>query len=146
MRLNNNISESISEIITALKLQGFACNSLLKDGEKSLESELLRSVITFANDSGASGTHFFSVLTSHHFHDGSDMQISLNFLYNKEATTLNVHSVVVKWGDIQERFLPNEHKIIPAPSVLWSLLDHKVATENALPQSAHPTGTNALTV
>ena len=125
--------KSIMEVVAALKLQGFVPRKLLMaEEEKAMEKELSRLVTNIANDSGATGTHFFSIPSTHRFHDGFQMELSLNFLYNKEAATLDVHSVQAALDEVQERFLPDEQKILPEPSILRSLLEHKAATQKAL--------------
>jgi hypothetical protein len=134
MQLNNNIGNqrygrSIKKVVAALKFQGFAPSSLQRaEEEKALEIELFRQVKNIATDSAATGTHFFNVPTIHRFNDGAQMQLSLNFLYNKEAATLDVHSVLAGLGEIQERLIPDEQKILPEPTIIRSLLEHKAAT------------------
>ena len=138
--------KSILEVVAALKLQGFAPrNMLMGEEEKALENELSRLVTNIANDSAATGTRFFSVPSTHRFHDNFQMQLSLNFLYNKEAATLDVHSVQAAMGGIQERFLPDEQKILPGPSIIRSLLEHKAATQKTLKLLEHQPEKRVLT-
>jgi hypothetical protein len=142
---NEGYNGSIKEVIGTLQLQGFVPHSFPGDKEgKELETELFRYVKNITNDSSATGTHALHIPFDHHFHDGQQMPLIFSFLYNKESGHLNVHSIQATCGGIQERFLPDDQKILPSPYILRSFLEHKAATQRALKLLQHKPGKKAL--
>lgn len=146
MKRNEGNGRSIKEFVETLHLQGFASHNYLSEEEQyAFESELFRQVKTITNDSAANGTHFFTIPTVHRFPDETQMLLSINFLYNKEAATLDIHSVHATLGDLQERFLPDEQKTFPDPSFIRSMLEHKTITQKALKLQEHQPSKRLLT-
>jgi hypothetical protein len=120
--VNRNIREepeyyqSIKNMVATLKLQELPIHILRnKEQEEGLEQELFRQIKSIAGDASATGTYYFSVPLVHNYSENTPTQFSLNILYNKEGASLNLHSVVIKMGNIQDRFVPDQSQILHAP-------------------------------